>query len=426
MAEKFTWNFSSIAPECLYSEYKKVRIGIEGVYAYGTGYLVDKTAFERELYPELAIAGYLVDFSRTYGVCDELRLVSKDSLRNNICLNPEALFNVYMHPAEFTGYMKDSDVEEITEILKKNSFVKNVEVTYKKPVLNLTNNEYKKVIRDNFTNICKYIAHLKELKYSDIDAAFEFARNYGNITLEDPKTVLSSDTVEVRYITEFLDNLKSLEIDIRDLNKLSKEKSISAKKDNEKSKLKIPDIIKDLFLDSKIIIRINNEREHQIFLENFKNDIKLISLSYKPEYTYYLADNGSNNLVRYSTAILEPDLDDKLELYLEEIYEISQIKKIPDAIIDMFINKEIAIQVNSKLEQYMLFLTLYGSGKFTIILKDYPFYHKEYPFYCINTVNKVDDKQYMEDIAEIDNIKQFVEFNDWDNIQGITEDKQYI
>ena len=141
MAEKFTWNFSSIAPECLYSEYKKVRIGIEGVYAYGTGYLVDKTAFERELYPELAIAGYLVDFSRTYGVCDELRLVSKDSLRNNICLNPEALFNVYMHPAEFTGYMKDSDVEEITEILKKNSFVKNVEVTYKKPVLNLTNNE---------------------------------------------------------------------------------------------------------------------------------------------------------------------------------------------------------------------------------------------------------------------------------------------
>lgn len=196
--------------------------------------------------------------------------------------------------------------------------------------------------------------------------------------------------------------------------------------DSEKSKLKIPDIIKDLFLDSKIIIRINNEREHQIFLENFKNDIKLISLSYKPEYTYYLADNGGNNLTRYSTAILEPDLDDKLELDLEEIYEISQVKKIPNAIIDMFINKEIAIQVNSKLEQHMLFLTLYGSGKFTIILKDYPFYHKEHPFYCINTVNKVDDKQYIEDIAEIDNIKQFVEFNDWDNIQGITENKIYI
>lgn len=362
MAEKFTWNFSNIDPECLYSEYKKVRIGIEGVYAYGTGYLVDSNAFKRELYPELAKAGYLIDFSRVNGVCDELRLVSKDSPRNNIRLNSETLFNVYMHPEEFTGYMKDSDVEKITEILKKNSFVKNVEVTYKKPVLNLTNNEYKKVIRDNFTNICKYIAHLKELKYSNIDAAFEFARNYGNITLEDPKTVLSSDTVEVRYITEFLDNLKSLEIDIRDLNKLSKEKSISAKKDNEKSKLKIPDIIKDLFLDSKIIIRINNEREHQIFLENFKNDMKLISLSYKSEYTYYLADNGGNNLTRYSTAILEPDLDDKLELNLEEIYEISQIKKIPDVIINMFINKEIAIQVNSKLEQYMLFLTLYGSG----------------------------------------------------------------
>lgn len=191
--------------------------------------------------------------------------------------------------------------------------------------------------------------------------------------------------------------------------------------DSEKSKLKIPDIIKDLFLDSKIIIRINNEREHQIFLENFKNDIKLISLSYKPEYTYYLADNGGNNLARYSTVILEPDLDDKLELDLEEIYEISQVKKIPDAIIDMFINKELAIQVNSKPEQHMLFLTLYDSGKFKITLKDYPFYHKEYPFYCINTVNKVDDKQYMEDIVEIDNIKQFVEFNDFNNISKVTE-----
>lgn len=191
--------------------------------------------------------------------------------------------------------------------------------------------------------------------------------------------------------------------------------------DSEKSKLKIPDIIKDLFLDSKIIIRINNEREHQIFLENFKNDIKLISLSYKPEYTYYLADNGGNNLARYSTVILEPDLDDKLELDLEEIYEISQVKKIPDAIIDMFINKELAIQVNSKPEQHMLFLTLYDSGKFKITLKDYPFYHKEYPFYCINTVNKVDDKQYMEDIVEIDNIKQFVEFNNFNNISKVTE-----
>ena len=219
----FKWDFSSIDPECLYSEYKKVRIGIEGVYANGTGYLVDKTAFERELYPELAIAGYLVNFSRTYGVCDELRLVSKDSLRNNIRLNPEALFNVYMHPEEFTGYMKDSDVEEITEILKKNSFVKDVEVTYKKPVLNLTNNEYEKVIRDNFTNICKYIAHLKELKYSNIDAAFEFARNYGNITLEDPKTVLSSDTVEIRYITDFLKNLKSLNVTMEDILKRSEE-----------------------------------------------------------------------------------------------------------------------------------------------------------------------------------------------------------
>lgn len=191
--------------------------------------------------------------------------------------------------------------------------------------------------------------------------------------------------------------------------------------DSDKSKFKIPDIIKDLFLDSKIIIRINNEYEHQIFLENFKEDMKLTPLSYKPEYTYYFADNNGNNLARYSTIILEPDLDDKSVLNFEKIYEISQVKKIPDAIIDMFINKEIAIHVNSKPEQYMLFLTLYNSGKFKITFKDYLFYNKKSSFYCINTVNKVDDKEYMEDIAEIDNINQFVEFNDWDNISKVTE-----
>lgn len=227
MEDKFTWNFSSIDSECLYSEYKKVRIGIKGVYEFGTGFLVDGNAFKRELYPKLAIAGYLVCFSKESGIYDELRLVSKDSSRNDIRLNSEAVFNVYMHPEGFTGYMRDSDIEKITEILKKNSFVKDVEITYKKPVLNLTNDEYKKVIRDNFTDICKYIGYLKEQKYSDTDAAFIFAGNYGNITLEDPKTILSSDTVEVRYITEFLDNLKSLGIDIRDFNKLSKKKHIS-------------------------------------------------------------------------------------------------------------------------------------------------------------------------------------------------------
>ena len=232
----FKWDFSGINPEYLYSEYKKVRIGIEGVYAFGTGYLVDSSAFERELYPELAKAGYLVCFSRGNGICDELRLVSKDSPRNNVCLNPEALFNVYMHPEGFTGYMRDSDALKITEILEKNSFVKDVEVTYKKPVLNLTNNEYEKVIRDNFTDICKYIGYLKEQKYSNVDAAFEFARNYGNITLEDPKTVLSSDTVEIKYITDFLENLKSLNITMEDVLKRSFENRQLAKLDRNLKK----------------------------------------------------------------------------------------------------------------------------------------------------------------------------------------------
>lgn len=191
--------------------------------------------------------------------------------------------------------------------------------------------------------------------------------------------------------------------------------------DSDKSKFKIPDIIKDLFLDSKIIIKVNNEYEHQIFLENFKEYMKLTPILYKPEYKYYLADNGGNNLARYSTIILEPDLDDKSVLNFEKIYEISQVKKIPNAIIDMFINKEIAIQVNSKPEQYMLFLALYNSGKFKITLKDYIFYNKKSSFYCITPVNKVDDKEYMEDIAEIDNINQFVEFNNWDNISKVTE-----
>ena len=41
--------------------------------------------------------------------------------------------------------------------------------------------------------------------------------------MEDPKTVLSSDTVEIRYITDFLKNLKSLNVTMEDILKRSEE-----------------------------------------------------------------------------------------------------------------------------------------------------------------------------------------------------------
>ena len=200
-------------------------------------------------------------------------------------------------------------------------------------------------------------------------------------------------------------------------------------RDNDKPTFQIPDIIKDLFLNSRIIIEINNELEYQVFLENFKNNLStaLNSMPYNQKYKYYFSNAGSSSFARYSTTF-DSDLYAKFTIDFTDIYKIAQVKKIPDIIIDMFLNKETAIRVNNESEHDMLFLKLIHCDKLKLKDEDYQKlyfkYDKKRPFYYIRngkSTKEIYTDNSMGMLTKFSGINQLVGFKDFDNISKVTE-----
>lgn len=200
-------------------------------------------------------------------------------------------------------------------------------------------------------------------------------------------------------------------------------------RNNDNPTFQIPDIIKDLFLDSRIIIELNSELEYQVFLENFKNNLStaLNSMPYNQKYKYYFSNAGSSSFARYSTTF-DSDLYAKFTIDFTDIYKIAQVKKIPDIIIDMFLNKETAIRVNNESEHDMLFLKLIHCDKLKLKDEDYQKlyfkYDKKRPFYYIRngkSTKEIYTDNSMVMLTKFSGINQLVGFKDFDNISKVTE-----
>ncbi len=191
-------------------------------------------------------------------------------------------------------------------------------------------------------------------------------------------------------------------------------------RDNNNPTFQIPDIIKDLFLNSRIIIEINNELEYQVFLENFKDNLDFSSISYFSENKYYFIDEFFNKrLARYSSIWdYTPDLYDKVTVAFEDIYKISQIEKIPDAIMDDFINKKTAIEINNEPEYQMMVLSLMHYDKFEaedeFYQSTYFSYDSKRPLYYISSFNNIKACRNIEHLIECEGINQLVGFKDFD------------
>ena len=203
------------------------------------------------------------------------------------------------------------------------------------------------------------------------------------------------------------------------------EHSVYKDRDNDNPKFQISDIIKDLFLDSRIIIKINSELEYLIFLENFKNNLDINSISYFSENKYYFIDDNKS-LTRYSSTWDFPsDLYNKVTVGFEDIYKISQIEKIPDAIMDGFINKETAIEINNEPEYQMMILSLMHYDKFEaedeFYQSAYFSYDRKRPFYYINSLDWINSCKNIEHLIECEGINKLVGFKDFDAIQKVTE-----
>ena len=197
-------------------------------------------------------------------------------------------------------------------------------------------------------------------------------------------------------------------------------------RDNDKPTFQIPDIIKDLFLNSRIIIEINNELEYQIFLENFKDNLDLSSASYFLQNKYYFIDEFFNKSLTMYSSVLDytPDLYDKVTVEIEDIYKISQVKKIPDDIMDDFINKKTAIEINNEPEYQMMVLSLMhydNEAEDGFYQSAYFSYDSKRPLYYISSFNNIKACRNIEHLIECEGINQLVGFKDFDNISKVTE-----
>lgn len=196
-------------------------------------------------------------------------------------------------------------------------------------------------------------------------------------------------------------------------------------RNNDNSTFQIPDIIKDLFLNSRIIIELNSELEYQVFLENFKNNLDFSSESYFSENKYYFVDDNKI-LTKYSSTWDFPsDLYDKVTVDFEDIYKISQIEKIPDAIMDDFINKKIAIEINDEPEYQMMVLSLMYCDKFEaedeFYQSTYFSYDRKRPFYYINSLDWINSCNNIEHLIECEGINKLVGFKDFDKYTEVSK-----
>lgn len=198
-------------------------------------------------------------------------------------------------------------------------------------------------------------------------------------------------------------------------------------RDNNNPTFQIPDIIKDLFLNSRIIIEINNELEYQVFLENFKDNLDFSSISYFSQHKYYFIDEFFNKrLARYSSVWdYTPDLYDKVTVNFEDIYKISQVKKIPDAIMDDFINKKTAIEINNEPEYQMMVLSLMHYDKFEaedeFYQSTYLSYDSKRPLYYISSFNNIKACRNTEHLIECEGINQLVGFKVFDKYTEVSK-----
>ena len=171
-------------PDNKISKYYKAHISINSAYKWGRGWNAsEKQEFENVVYPALMDAGYDIVHSKSSGVCPSLYL-KEDSchLFNQVgymCDNKK-IPSLYLHPMEFTGYIPKEDAEKIVSILNdKCKSVCSAELTYCKPVYDMSDEEYASLIVKHSKEIVDFA--LKEgndlfIKYPS-ELGFEFAKN---------------------------------------------------------------------------------------------------------------------------------------------------------------------------------------------------------------------------------------------------------
>lgn len=200
--EPFDWNME-ISPNVILepSEFKRVYIGIHSDYQMGTGW-TEKQAntFHTEVHNKLRSYGFTVDEPKDSYSC---AILSKGYKHDKTYL--------YLHPMEFTGYIRDEDCEKVMSALAECKCIKDFTLKFQHECYDLRDVQYSNLITQNAMNIInRFKENYDKTDKSVIDDfAWEFAKN-NNIPRVGDKSGFSSDDIGYNTIRNILTVAKEL------------------------------------------------------------------------------------------------------------------------------------------------------------------------------------------------------------------------
>lgn len=174
------------------SKYKKVIFNLDTAYKWGRGWTsAEAQAFEDEVYPKLEEAGYTIRRSI-------------DSMASDTIDEKDGTY-LYLHPMDWSGYLKEEDIEKIYNILKSVSPDICHVTSYKTwDCYELSDYKYEQILCENASDIVKWIIA------NPYKNGFDFAKDYHIPRLRDAYGRCSSD-VDIRFVNNLKNILNNLD-----------------------------------------------------------------------------------------------------------------------------------------------------------------------------------------------------------------------
>lgn len=169
---------------------QRVTITIDGLYANGTGYIVNPVAYKTDVYPKFLEAGYKIEEPKDGFGCPSLT-------------KPGTKLSLYMHPEGYTGYASNEDINKVRDILASCPLVSEARLHFSQTVYDMNDFDYKRLLIKNSKAI---ISEIKD--YLDkggfvhsSELGFDFARNARIERVGDSSGILFDDT-DVQMISD--------------------------------------------------------------------------------------------------------------------------------------------------------------------------------------------------------------------------------
>lgn len=197
--------------------------------------------------------------------------------------------------------------------------------------------------------------------------------------------------------------------------------------------IKIPDAIRDMFVNKEIAIEVKNQKEQNSLLAALKRIGAVTDeMEYDPRYPYYFMDADINDLnANRSMNILKNEQGIEQVISFKDFDKYTEETKVPEIIKDMFLNRQVAIKIDNAEDAETLFRELKTAKN---CKTDFPYFFKykntdddeydpKYPYYFMDKNEYLNSNVNMENIVKQEGIRQLVDFKNFDDIQKVT-DKQ--